>query len=97
MKLDEKDYKFIKKINVDGQYFYFAAPSRRLNKKYDSFDANKEYHNSFGQLPYQHFIDKIGYFKNLDHNNEKRRQNYLSRFGDYKRFSPEHFSTKLLW
>jgi hypothetical protein len=97
MKLDEKDYKYIKKINIDGNIFYFAAPSRRLNKKYDSFDENKNYHNSFGQLPYQHFKDRIGYYNNLDHNNDKRRKNYLSRFGDYKKFSAEHFSTKLLW
>jgi hypothetical protein len=97
MRLDEKEYKYIKKLNIDGKIFYFCAPSRRLNKKYDSFDENKNYHNSFGQLPYQHFKDRIGYYNNLDHNNDKRRKNYLSRFGDYKRFSAEHFSTKLLW
>lgn len=97
MLLDEKDYKFIKKINIDGKIFYFTAPSRRLNKKYDSYDENKKYHNSFGQLPYQHYKDLIGYYKNLNHNNEIRRKKYLYRFGDYKKFSPEHFSTKLLW
>lgn len=97
IEFDEKSYKFTKKLNIDGKIFYFAAPSKRLNKKYDSYDEKKKYYNSFGQLPYQHYKDKIGYYKNLNHLNDKRRQNYLSRFGTYKRFSPEHFSTMLLW
>lgn len=93
----KKKYRFIKKINIENKIFYFCAPSKRLNKKYDSYDEDFKYHNSFGQLPYQHYQDRIGYYTKLDHNNDKRRENYLSRFGDYKKFSSEHFSTKLLW
>jgi hypothetical protein len=95
--LKEEDYKFVVKRNIDGKIFYFAAPSHRLNKKYDAYDENKEYHLSFGQLPYQHYNDRLGYYDRLNHNNQKRRENYLNRFGNYKRFSAEHFSTVLLW
>lgn len=95
--MKETDYKSVIKKNIDGRTFYFAAPSHRLNKKYDSYNENREYHNSFGQLPYQHYKDRIGFYEKLNHNNDKRRQNYLSRFGNYKPFSPEHFSTVLLW
>ena len=41
--LKEEDYKFVVKRNIDGKIFYFAAPSHRLNKKYDAYDENKEY------------------------------------------------------
>jgi hypothetical protein len=33
----------------------------------------------FGNKKYQQFKDKIGHYKNLDHNDPKRRERYLAR------------------
>jgi len=64
---------FQKKINE-----YIVKVSSRKNKKYDVFKDDK-YITSFGDKRYQHYQDKIGYYKNLDHNDMKRRDNYRSR------------------
>ena len=33
----------------------------------------------FGNKDFQHFKDKIGYYKSLDHNDKERRKSYLAR------------------
>ena len=68
-------YKF--KKSMDG--YIFKAPSKRKGKKYDAFDSDDKYITSFGSLPYEHFYDKIGYYKSLNHLDKKRRANYRSR------------------
>ena len=57
---------------------YTIKVSTRKNKKYDVYKDDK-YITSFGDSRYQHYKDLIGYYKNLDHNDKKRRDNYRSR------------------
>lgn len=38
----------------------------------------------FGQQGYQHFKDKTGIWKSLDHNNKERRKKYLTRSAGIK-------------
>jgi hypothetical protein len=54
--------------------FTFKAPSKRKNKKYDVY-YDDIYLTSFGQLPYEHYEDKIGYYRDLNHYDKKRRDN----------------------
>lgn len=46
----------------------------------------------FGAYRMEHYRDdKLGYFKNLDHNDEKRLQNFKKRFGpSYKKYVEKH-------
>lgn len=49
--------------------------------------------------PYEQFKDKIGYYSDYDHKDEKRRKNWISRHKkniDYK-FSSGWFSATYLW
>ena len=68
---------FQKIIIVKGNK-YLLEPSKRENKKYDVYYDNK-YITSFGDKRYEHYKDKIGYYKNLDHNDKKRRKLYRDR------------------
>jgi hypothetical protein len=58
--------------------FTFKAPSKRKNKKYDVY-YDDIYLTSFGQLPYEQYEDKIGYYRDLNHYDKKRRDNYRTR------------------
>jgi hypothetical protein len=57
---------------------YNFKRSSRKHKKYDVY-KNGKYITSFGDTRYEHYKDRLGAFKNLNHGNEKRRQNYLKR------------------
>jgi hypothetical protein len=82
------------KIKLDNYEF---KKSSKKNKKYDVF-KNKKFIVSFGDKRYQQYNDKIGLFKNLNHNDEKRKNNYYSRFGkDAKNETAKYFSHKYLW
>ena len=86
-------YEFHKRIDdVD-----FYAPSTRKHKKYDAFVGRTKY--SFGDDRYQQFNDKIGFYKHLNHNDNKRRKNYRSRHKNtnLNEFSPGYFSMHYLW
>jgi hypothetical protein len=61
--------------NVNG---WIIKPSTRKNKKYDVF-KNGDYITSFGDLRYQHFKDRFGYYSHLDHNDEERAERYRKR------------------
>lgn len=61
--------------NIKG---YTIKVSTRKNKKYDVYKDDK-YITSFGDKRYQHYKDLIGYYKNLDHNDKKRRELYRLR------------------
>jgi hypothetical protein len=70
---------------IDNVY-YKVTPSKRRNKKYDVFIYDKinkkiNYLLSYGDKRYQHYFDKFGYYSDLDHLDEKRRDNYLKRSG----------------
>tara|TARA_R110000803_G_scaffold140861_5_gene207413 strand:- start:6236 stop:6526 length:291 start_codon:yes stop_codon:yes gene_type:complete len=52
--------------------------SKAKNKKYSVYvKGDKIIH--FGDKRYQHFKDKIGDYKSLDHNDPVRRKSYLAR------------------
>ena len=57
---------------------WIIKPSTRKNKKYDVF-KNDKYIVSFGDKRYQHFIDRFGYYSNLNHYDEQRAENYRKR------------------
>ena len=53
-------------------------PSEKKNKKYDVYKDGK-YILSFGDKRYQHYKDFFGYYKKLNHLDEKRRISYRKR------------------
>jgi hypothetical protein len=87
---------------------YYIVKSTKPKYKYDVYediDLSK-YKFSFGSREHQHFKDKLGEFKHLDHNDDKRRKAYYSRWNKQLRKllekddpsdSPLWFSTLLLW
>jgi hypothetical protein len=85
-------YKFYRKLN--GVEFY--APGSG-NKKYDAYVNNKKF--SFGDRNYAHYHDRIGYYKDLNHYNTTRRDNYINRHSkdNITDFSPGYFSMYYLW
>lgn len=82
---------------LDG--FTFKAPSKRKFKKYDVYKDDK-YITSFGDTRYDHYYDKIGYYKNKNHNDEKRRRLYRLRHKNDNlndKNSSGYFSWFYLW
>lgn len=81
-------------------------PSSYQHKKYDVFRDNK-YVLSFGDSRHQHYKDKLGHFKHLDHNDEKRRERFHKRMKSIKKSdgklayrdknSPLYYSMMYLW
>ncbi len=86
-----------------GKYNY--EKSNRKNKKLMVKVGNKIIH--FGDSRMQQFKDKTGIYKKLDHGDEKRKKNYLSRARGIKDksgnltyknpLSPNYHSIKILW
>lgn len=64
-----------------GKYDY--KKSTNPKKKLMVVVNNKTIH--FGSRDMEHFKDKTGIWKSKDHNDDKRRKNYLSRSGGIKR------------
>ncbi len=78
---------------------YLFVVSKRKNKKYDVF-KNGKYLTSFGDKHYQQYEDKtpLKYYSYLNHYDEKKRNNYYSRFGRNPKFeSSLYFAHKYLW
>lgn len=76
---------------------YRIEVSTRKNKKYDVYKNNK-YLLSFGDSRYSQYFDKLGHYSYLDHNDEKRRMLYYSRFGiEAEEDTAKYFSHKFLW
>lgn len=63
-----------------GKYDYTKSPVK--NKKLRVKVGDKVI--DFGDTRYQHFKDKTKIHANLDHNDEKRRKNYLTRTNNQK-------------
>jgi hypothetical protein len=59
---------------------FLFKKSKRKDKKYDVFKNNR-YVVSFGDNRYEQYKDKIGIYKDLDHGDKKRRDNYYARHG----------------
>ena len=62
-----------------GRFFYMKSPrkDKKLMVIINRDGKRKVIH--FGNPKYQQYKDKTGYWKKLDHGDEKRRQNYFSR------------------
>jgi len=94
-------YRFHKRM---GRYDFYA-PSKTSGKKYDAFDAKTGRKlASFGNINYQQYKDKIGYYKSKNHGSASRRDNYRSRHkkdrltNKYKqKESAGYFSMNYLW
>jgi len=86
-----------------GRYNY--ERSTRKDKKLMVVVDNKLIH--FGARDMEHFKDRTGIWKELDHNDKKRRENYLKRSKAIKNkkgeltfnnpLSPNYHSIKILW
>lgn len=78
---------------LDG--FIFRVSKNKL-KKYDVFKNDVKI-ASFGARGYEQYHDKIGYYSDYDHFDEKRRKNYYARHGPAHYPSAKYFSHKYLW
>lgn len=66
-------------------------------KKYDTYYKGKKLF-SFGQKGYEHYYDKIGHYKELNHLDTKRRENYYKRHNKkYGKISADWFAKMFLW
>jgi len=77
---------------------YKPVKSNRKNKKYMVLTKSGVIH--FGDKRYEQFKDKIGVYKDLDHNDPKRRELYYKRHGDRNtkdKESAKYWSHKILW
>ena len=82
--------------NVKGDV-YEIFPSTRKFKKYDVL-KNGRHFLSFGDKRYQHYKDKIGYYKHLDHKDRKRLDLYYIRHKDTNNINSAKFwSHLILW
>ena len=75
---------------------YKPVKSNRKNKKYMVLTKNGVIH--FGDSRYPQFKDKIGDYKHLDHNDNKRKKAYYDRHGKAtSKDSAKYWSHKILW
>ena len=71
-------YKFSTIVKAKNNEYLVKAPSKTEGKKYDVFLDDKKI-LSFGDINYQHYKDKLGYFSRLNHFDTKRRKSYRTR------------------
>ena len=74
--------------------------STAKNKKYSVYilKDNKKKLIHFGDKRYQQFKDKLGFYKNLDHNDPKRKKLYFNRHGKTTdKNTSKYWSNKVLW
>lgn len=71
--------------------------SDKPDKKYFGMVNNKRVY--FGSTSHEHYFDKIGYYSNANHYDEKRRKSFQARFKHCKDNvgSACWFSYHLLW
>jgi hypothetical protein len=71
--------------------------STKKNKKYDVFDDNNNFIVSFGDIRFNHYHDLLGYYKKLNHNDEKRLNAFRNRFKNLYNKNKNNPSSALLW
>lgn len=87
---------------MDKKKLYKPFKSKAKNKKYSVYvmkDGKKRIIH-FGDKRYQHFKDRIGLYKNLDHNDKNRRRLYYIRHKEKNikdKSRPKYWSHKILW
>jgi hypothetical protein len=78
---------------------YNVYISDKPQKKYYAIVNDRKVY--FGQLPYQQYHDKIGYYSDLNHSSRKRRELYRARQGargyQNRKGSASWFAWNLLW
>lgn len=83
------------------QLLYKPFPSKRKNKKYSVYvmsSSGKPKLIHFGQLPYQHFRDKLGTYRSLDHGNSQRRAMWYARHKPTKdKNTARYWAARILW
>jgi len=76
-------------------------PQKKYNAIIEDVKTRKRMRVPFGSTAYEQYRDDVPLklYKRLDHNDEKRRQNYLARHEKtrHKKFSPSWFSSVYLW
>lgn len=87
-------------VYYDGDRPFYRSWSK--NKKYatigDPNDKGVRRIIHFGDKRYEHYRDKIGLYKYLDHNDPKRRKEYYDRHGSSDDpTTAKFFSNKYLW
>jgi hypothetical protein len=93
------------KIEADRFRFIKFQKSKTRFKKYDAIiedvKTRRKQTIPFGDKRYEQYRDSTGLklYSRLDHNDEKRRQNYLARHEKTrnKKWSPSWFSATFLW
>ena len=79
---------------------WFIIPSSLKYKKHDVYhkDNLKKKVLSFGDKRYEQYQDKLGYYKELDHLDKKRRDAYYKRHNkEYGVYSADWFAKSFLW
>ena len=76
-------------------------PLKKYNAIIEDVKTRKRMKVPFGSSIHEQYRDDVPLkiYSRLDHNDEKRRKNYLARHGDTmkKKFSASYFSAKYLW
>ena len=86
----------VKSTKIQGHKVEFYI-SKAKNKKYAAVIDGKKTIN-FGDKRYEQYNDKLGVYKKLNHNDEKRKKAYYSRHGETNDiFSAKFYSNKFLW
>lgn len=79
--------------------------AKKNNKKYNAIIEDKITKRKqtipFGDIRFEQYFDStpLKRYTRLNHNDRKRRENYLARHGKTmtKKFSPSYFAAKYLW
>lgn len=69
---------FVRTKIIDGKKYYITV-SKYKDKKYDVYNKDG-YLLSFGNIKYEQYKDKFGFYSHLDHNDKERRDKYQKRF-----------------
>ena len=79
---------------------YKPFVSKAKNKKYSVYvmkDGKKKLIH-FGDSRYEQFFDKLGHYKNLNHNDKKRKDLYYKRHGQTNdKNTAKYWSHRILW
>lgn len=84
--------------------------AKRADKKYSVYVKNEDDKIiliSFGDINSKHYYDKIGTYRNMDHNDKEKRRLYKARASKNKdskgrltyklKWSPNYWSYRTLW
>ena len=89
-----EDYEFVKIVKSEAKNKKYAAILK--NKKTGRFKTV-----NFGQKFFEQYRDStgLGLYSHLDHDDEKRRDNFKKRFGRLldKKYTATWFANKYLW